>query len=243
MACTVKLLLDTLASTPSEKPREKNEKVNAGFNASNSLEDFSNAMAYMYEVMRPEVDEVFPNLYIGNLKGILSIELLKKLSITHVLNLAAGTNNLGQPNVDPSLFEDIHYEEVVMNDFCILEDGGVQFGKFKKCADMVNKFFSSRENANVVVNCFAGLSRSSSTVLSYLILHQNMSAVDALKAVKTKRDILPNSYNLANVAKIHNEKYHFEVDNVFDVEKSAGDIQREKFYSFLRPIYDDWELK
>jgi protein-tyrosine phosphatase len=239
MACTVKLLLDTLASTPSVKPREKNEKVNAGFNSSNSLEDFTNAMAYMYEVMRPEVDEVFPNLFIGNLKGILSVDLLKKLSITHVLNLSGGTSHLGQPNVDPGLFGNIYYDEVVMNDFCSLEDGGVQFRKLKKCADMVKKFFCSREDAKVVVNCFAGLSRSSSTVLSYLILHQNMSAVDAIKAVKSKRDILPNSYNLANVAKIHNEKYRYEVENVFDVEKTASDFQREKFYAFLRPVYND----
>ena len=239
MACTVKLLLDTLASTPSWKPRQKNEKVDAGFNASNSLEDFSNAMVYMFEVMEPEVDQVFPNLFIGNLKGILSVELLKQLSITHVLNLSAATYKLGIPDVDPLIFGDIQYEEVVMNDFCSLEDGGVQFRKLKKCADMVNKFFSSREDAKVVVNCFAGLSRSSSAVLSYLIMYKDIPAVDALMKVKTKRDILPNSYNLANVAKIHNEKFKFEVENVFDVEKSAGDIQREKFYDFLRPIYDD----
>lgn len=242
MACTVKLLLETLNSTPSLKPRVWNEKVDAGFQCSNTLEDFSKAMAYMYEVMQPEVDEVYPNLFIGNLKGILNIGLLKELGISHVLNLAAVTedgDDLGQPKVDPSQFEEIHYEEVVMNDFCSLEDGGIQLNKFKKCSDMVQKFFSGQDDAKVVVNCFAGLSRSSSTVLAYLILHKNLSAVEALKLVKTNRDILPNNYNLANLAKIHNEKYGFEVGNVFDVEKSAGDVQREKFHTFLRPIYKD----
>lgn len=60
-------------------------------------------------------------------------------------------------------------------------------------------------SARVVVNCFAGLSRSSSCVIAYLILYKDFTAMEALKTVKTVRDIFPNNSNLAHLSRIHNE--------------------------------------
>jgi atypical dual specificity phosphatase/dual specificity phosphatase 3 len=65
-----------------------------------------------------------------------------------------------------------------------------------------------QESAKVVVNCFAGLSRSSSCVLAYLVLYKDLAATEALKTVKLRRDILPNNSNLAHLARIHNEASH-----------------------------------
>lgn len=126
---------------------------------------------------------------------------------------------------------------MVMNDFQDVDDDGKQVRLFKEAAEKVNNFFSSNENAKVVVNCFAGLSRSSSSVLAYLVMYKNMSAMAALETVKLKRDILPNNSNLAHLARIHNEKYGHVVDQVFDVEKNDRDLQREKFIVFLREHY------
>ncbi len=41
--------------------------------------------------------------------------------------------------------------------------------------------------------------------MAYLILYKNMSAMEAVKMIKTERDILPNNSNLAHLATIHNE--------------------------------------
>jgi protein-tyrosine phosphatase len=56
----------------------------------------------------------------------------------------------------------------------------------------------------VVVCCYGGLSRSGSAVMAYLILKRNMSAVEALTAVKTKRDVHPNNEFLKVLAQMHN---------------------------------------
>lgn len=44
----------------------------------------------------------------------------------------------------------------------------------------------------VLVHCAMGLSRSSTLVLAYMMIHENMTLVDAIKAVSMKRNISPN---------------------------------------------------
>ncbi|XP_023804960.1 dual specificity phosphatase DUPD1 isoform X2 [Oryzias latipes] len=44
----------------------------------------------------------------------------------------------------------------------------------------------------VFVHCAMGLSRSSTLVLAYLMIHERMTLVDAIKAVSTNRNISPN---------------------------------------------------
>ena len=68
-------------------------------------------------------------------------------------------------------------------------------------------FLYLQDSAKVVINCFAGLSRSSSGIITYLVLHKELSAMAALKIVKEIRDIYPNNSNLAHVARIHNEVF------------------------------------
>uniref|UniRef100_A0A3B3UPR7 Tyrosine specific protein phosphatases domain-containing protein n=1 Tax=Poecilia latipinna TaxID=48699 RepID=A0A3B3UPR7_9TELE len=45
---------------------------------------------------------------------------------------------------------------------------------------------------NVFVHCAMGLSRSSTLVLAYLMIHENMTLVDAIKAVSANRNVSPN---------------------------------------------------
>ena len=72
----------------------------------------------------------------------------------------------------------------------------------------------------LLVNCFGGISRSSSSVITYLILNKGMTAQEALSIVKAKRDVWPSNPFLGFLSKISNEKHGFE--NV--VEKEYGEI-------------------
>lgn len=199
----------------------------------------------MFEKMEPQIQEVYPRLFIGNYKGIMDSNLLKSKSISHIINLAAADTELGAPPLDFNIFKDlnIEYYPVIMSDFQDVDDNGQQVKLFKEVAAKIEEFFKSSESANVVVNCFAGLSRSSSCVMAYLILYKNMSAMEAVKMIKTERDILPNNSNLAHLATIHNEKFGFTVDKVFDVEKGDRDLQREMFNNFLKVYYDSLTSK
>ncbi|QQP32518.1 Uncharacterized protein FKW44_024458, partial [Caligus rogercresseyi] len=56
----------------------------------------------------------------------------------------------------------------------------------------------------VLVNCMMGMSRSSTCVLAYLMLRQNMTAVEALSEVRRHRDIRPNDGFLRQLADLDN---------------------------------------
>ena len=43
------------------------------------------------------------------------------------------------------------------------------------------------------MHCAMGLSRSSTLVLAYLMIHENMTLVEAIKAVAENRNICPNT--------------------------------------------------
>jgi protein-tyrosine phosphatase len=57
-------------------------------------------------------------------------------------------------------------------------------------------------NTKLVVNCFAGMSRSSTAVITYLILKKGMTAVDALTMLKKSRDVWPSNAFLKFLAQV-----------------------------------------
>lgn len=61
----------------------------------------------------------------------------------------------------------------------------------------------------VFVHCAMGLSRSSTLVLAYLIIHENMTLVDAIKAVSANRHISPNNGFLEQLREL-DIKLHYQ---------------------------------
>jgi len=57
----------------------------------------------------------------------------------------------------------------------------------------------------VLVNCLMGMSRSSTCVLAYLMIRQNMTAIDALTVVRRHREIRPNDGFLKQLPDLDNE--------------------------------------
>ena len=60
------------------------------------------------------------------------------------------------------------------------------------CFEKAHDFINNSQN-NVLIHCYAGVSRSATIVLSYLIKYHNMTVQDAKAFVKKKRPcICPN---------------------------------------------------
>ena len=78
----------------------------------------------------------------------------------------------------------------------------------------------------MLVNCFAGMSRSASCVTSYLILHKGMDANEALKMIKLKRDVWPSNENLAHLARMSNEIHGFKIDDLGENEFEMESYRR-----------------
>lgn len=121
------------------------------------------------------IDQINDKLWIGNEAGAYNKKMLQDRGITHIL--VAG-NYLDQKYPD-----DFQYLQLPLNDF-ISQDLFPYFNKAYQFIDSGDK---------VLVHCAAGVSRSSSMVIAYLMIKEKMKYEDAYKFVKAKRSIIsPN---------------------------------------------------
>ncbi|XP_044034785.1 dual specificity protein phosphatase 13-like [Siniperca chuatsi] len=131
------------------------------------------------------VDEVWPNLFIGDMSVANDRYSLWKLGITHVLNVAHGRMHCqGSHDFYGSA---VDYYGVPADD--------------SPCFDLSRYFFPSAEyiqsaldtaGARVFVHCAVGVSRSASLVLAYLMIHHHYTLLEAINTVKERRWIFPN---------------------------------------------------
>ncbi|KAM6442190.1 dual specificity phosphatase 29 isoform 1-T2 [Liasis olivaceus] len=132
------------------------------------------------------VNEVWPNLYIGDEKTALDRYSLEKAGFTHVLNAAHGRWNV---DTGPNYYNDmaIEYYGVEADDLPTFNLS--QF--FYSAAEFIDKALQNETN-KILVHCAMGRSRSAALVLAYLMIYKRMTVVDAIGQVLKHRCILPN---------------------------------------------------
>ncbi|KAL4488345.1 hypothetical protein ABPG72_019195 [Tetrahymena utriculariae] len=147
------------------------------FNQKNKLNNQQNSIKQYYVFSKhPEIDEIISGkLYLGNEDASTIKEELIKRNITHILIAGSGMRKCFekdftymQINVEDSNYWDIakHFESA----FNFIEEG-----------------------KSVLVHCAAGVSRSATIVISYIMRKQNKSYEEAFKQVKHIRYIIrPN---------------------------------------------------
>ncbi|XP_073692577.1 dual specificity protein phosphatase 19b [Garra rufa] len=120
-----------------------------------------------------------PFLLLSSQDAAHDIDTLKKLKVTHVLNVAYGVEN-----AFPDLFT---YKTVTMLD---LPETDIT-SYFPECFQFINE--ASQQGGVVLVHCNAGVSRSASVVIGFLMSQEKMSFDEAFSIVKTARSyIQPN---------------------------------------------------
>ncbi|XP_034040848.1 dual specificity protein phosphatase family protein [Thalassophryne amazonica] len=141
------------------------------------------------------VDEVWPNLYIGNIGVAQNRATLCKLGITHVLNAAHSKQG--------SIGDQRFYGNACI--YCgIPADDSDHYDLsqyFKPAADFIHQALKSKDG-KVLVHCIVGMSRSATLVLAYLMLRQHLSLSDAVRHVTQKRAIYPNRNFLSLLLKL-----------------------------------------
>uniref|UniRef100_H3D6K8 Dual specificity protein phosphatase n=1 Tax=Tetraodon nigroviridis TaxID=99883 RepID=H3D6K8_TETNG len=132
------------------------------------------------------VDEVWPNLFLGDMSVANDRYRLWKLGISHVVNAAhgkpccQGCHGFYGPSVD--------YYGVPAEDSPSFDLSRYFFPS----ADYIKKALDTA-GARVFVHCAVGVSRSASVILAYLMIHQHHSLLEAILKVKEHRWIFPNS--------------------------------------------------
>lgn len=120
-------------------------------------------------------------LYLGNIDGAEDLKELKKNKITAVLTVAAGTGLIYDAKEIPN-HKIIEAEDVASFDLSIYFDSALEFIQ------------NNIKKGNVYVHCFAGVSRSATIVIAYLMKEKKWGLSAALTYVRCRRPIAcPNS--------------------------------------------------
>jgi len=140
-------------------------------------EGFREEHPHMYiEVDLP--DKIIPGLFISNREAATNIIGLKQVKISHVLTLTDG---------DPPFPQDFTYLQFVVNDS---EDQDLR-SLFEKCHTFIDDGLKS---GGVLIHCNAGVSRSGTIAIAYLMKKLNLSFKKAFEIVtKVRSCVCPNS--------------------------------------------------
>lgn len=133
------------------------------------------------------INEVWPNLFLGDAYAARDKNHLIQLGITHVVNVAAG-----KFQVDTGAK---FYRGTPLEYYGIEADDNPFFDLsvyFLPVARYIRDALNTPRN-RVLVHCAMGVSRSATVVLAFLMICENMTLVDAIQTVQAHRDICPNS--------------------------------------------------
>ncbi|KAG5831523.1 hypothetical protein ANANG_G00304590 [Anguilla anguilla] len=131
------------------------------------------------------VDEVWPNLFLGDMFMSHDRYGLWKLGITHVLNAAHGKTCC--KGSDDFYGTTVSYHGVPANDLPTFDLSPYFF----PAAEYIHTGLTT-PGGRVFVHCAVGVSRSAALVLAYLMIHHGLSLADAIRKVKEARWIFPN---------------------------------------------------
>ncbi|XP_020744562.1 dual specificity protein phosphatase 13B isoform X2 [Odocoileus virginianus] len=133
------------------------------------------------------INEVWPNLFLGDAFAARDKNKLTQLGITHVVNVAAG-----QFQVDTGAK---FYRGMPLEYYGIEADDTPFFDLsvyFLPVARYIRSALSVPQG-RVLVHCAMGVSRSATVVLAFLMICENMTLVEAIQTVQAHRNICPNS--------------------------------------------------
>lgn len=133
------------------------------------------------------------NIYIGDIHSANQYEHLKNEGITHIISCVLG--------VVPSYPNDFNYLSVEAID----NENQNLIDRFEECVNFIEK--AVQENGKVLIHCVCGVSRSVSVGIAYLIYKEKMKPEDALKLIKSKREIAEPNPNFMEQLKIFYKNY------------------------------------
>lgn len=125
-------------------------------------------------------NEIIPNLWLGNRKAPLEIDNLKKCNIQLIINC---TKDINYP-VSPT----IQTIRLSINDINTDESNTILSNEINKLTYLIDLYL--KNNMGVLVHCYAGVQRSATVVLCYLIKYKHYNIEMAKVIMKDKRSIV-----------------------------------------------------
>ena len=110
------------------------------------------------------MDKIIDRLYLGNLKGASDMNALKAAGVTHVLSVASG--------IKPFFPKDFKYKVISVTDTS-------QSSLIRHFPAAISFIKEGMAKGGVLVHCHAGVSRSASCVIAYLMQEKDMKFQEA----------------------------------------------------------------
>ena len=150
--------------------------------------------------MEDNINQITETIFLGNIDAAFNKKKLKQLGIKKVLTVMSAFGNHYSPH------EFIHKSIDVDDDFrtniiC----------HFKECIS----FIEGKDK--IFVHCAAGMSRSPTIVIAYIMWKRKLRLNEAIRFVKEKRSIISLNDNFMNQLKIFEElliKNDYNINNI-----------------------------
>jgi protein-tyrosine phosphatase len=139
-----------------------------------------------------DYSQITDNIFIGNAYSVIGCYRTKENDILDILNIKTVISALTEWEYEDYIIEkedfiDIDWHRLIMDDD--EEEKISQY--FFDVYSIIRKSLS--ENKKVMVHCAAGMSRSPTLVIAYLMIENGWGFNEAFKYVKNRRDIVdPN---------------------------------------------------
>ncbi|XP_030022482.1 dual specificity protein phosphatase 13 isoform X2 [Manduca sexta] len=149
----------------------------------------------------PDVNEVYPGLYVGDAVAAKDKAFLRRMGINYVLNTAEG-KRYTQVDTDHLYYRDcpgLRYKGFQLMDLPTTDISKY----FHIAANFIDEGISS--GGRVLVHCLMGVSRSATCALAFLMIKRGMSLTEALGTVRARRDIHPNEGFLRQLQQLDRE--------------------------------------
>ncbi|GAB6027498.1 hypothetical protein CHUAL_001750 [Chamberlinius hualienensis] len=156
-----------------------------------------------------QATQVMPHLYLGNQKDASDLQRLRQLNIQFVLNV---TSHL------PGYHEGrgIRYKRLPATDST--QQNLKQY--FEEAFEFIDK--AVRSKSGVLVHCQAGISRSATIAIAYVMKQTKSPMFEAYKMVKTKRPIISPNLNFMGQLLEFEQSLHLQPNNNAPSTPSTG---------------------
>nr|XP_046172614.1 dual specificity protein phosphatase 10-like isoform X2 [Oncorhynchus gorbuscha] len=163
---------------------EENGRVHLTLPLSSSLPaSLSDESGMTPDVENAVVSPILPFLFLGNERDAQDLDLLLRLNIGYVVNV---TTHLPLYHLGSSL---IHYKRLPATDNS--KQNLRQY--FEEVFEFIEEAHQS--GRGVLVHCQAGVSRSATIIIAYLMKHTLMTMTDAYKYVRGRRPVVSPNLN------------------------------------------------
>ncbi|KAL4716562.1 hypothetical protein ACJJTC_010226 [Scirpophaga incertulas] len=149
----------------------------------------------------PDLNEVYPGLYVGDAVAAKDKAFLRRMGINYVLNTAEG-NRYTQVDTDHLYYRDcpgLRYKGFQLMDLPTTDISKY----FHIAANFIDEGLS--RGGRVLVHCLMGVSRSATCALAFLMIKRGMSLTESLALVRSRRDIHPNEGFLRQLQQLDRE--------------------------------------